>query len=414
MRMNRRAFLLSAALAPAWARQARPARPVPQSGPARTGQTANLASFGADPAGRRDSTEAIEAALRSLPAGGTLVVPAGTYLVGRTIRIQSAITIAGEGTASVIRPSPRFDPAKPYGYYLFTNAGNPALQRETPQPPVGTVLDRDISFRGIRFDGAPMPHGPAGGITPVALRCVQGASFSDVEAHATASLAAMIGCRDYSFDRCRAYDVAGAAFDNWAGARNVSITNSFADPRVGWPGANAVQFNGQPGFPSVCSGLVVDRCDFRCGISLDTLASECSAENITIMNTTIEQIRDAVIGIIARGAISNLAIRNCRISGGGRGHPSIWVDQGSSAGKYRGDPRHIVIVGNRIDSRQQPPAANVIRVYCPPGADVTVADNTVTGNFGTALNLNGGTARGKGNRFGRGNVVTMHGSLRAQ
>jgi len=42
---------------------------------------------------------------------------------------------------------------------------------------------------------------------------------------------------------------------------------------------------------------------------------------------------------------------------------------------------------------------------------VTVTGNTVTGIYGTALNLYGKTASGARNSFDRGRVITVHGRL---
>lgn len=64
--------------------------------------TVSVKDFGATGNGSTDDTAAIQRAIDAVPAGGTLSIPAGTYLVGR-IRVTSPMSIVGVGTDSLLR-----------------------------------------------------------------------------------------------------------------------------------------------------------------------------------------------------------------------------------------------------------------------------------------------------------------------
>jgi len=64
----------------------------------------NVLAYGADPTGALDSAPAINAAVAACPVGGTVYVPAGTYLVATPIILNGSIGVAlqGDGAASVL------------------------------------------------------------------------------------------------------------------------------------------------------------------------------------------------------------------------------------------------------------------------------------------------------------------------
>ncbi len=56
------------------------------------------ADFGADPTGAADSTAAIQAAIDSLPDGGTVWIPAGDYRVDGLLRVEAdGVVVSGQG-----------------------------------------------------------------------------------------------------------------------------------------------------------------------------------------------------------------------------------------------------------------------------------------------------------------------------
>lgn len=59
----------------------------------------NPVSFGADPGGNGDSTQAIQAACNAIaPTGGRVYIPKGTYKISATITVPDNVQIVGEGT----------------------------------------------------------------------------------------------------------------------------------------------------------------------------------------------------------------------------------------------------------------------------------------------------------------------------
>lgn len=105
----------------------------------------NVREFGARGDGRADDTPALLAALEACgkAGGGTVVVPAGTYLVSRRkaespiLPVPSNTTLRGEGPASVLK----FDPK--------VNQTN--FWRMLGAPPGGC---RNVTVRDLRLDGS--------------------------------------------------------------------------------------------------------------------------------------------------------------------------------------------------------------------------------------------------------------------
>jgi hypothetical protein len=67
---------------------------------------ASLPPFSADKTGTRDASSAIQAAINSAKAGQTVYLPAGTYIIEKTISIgpgRDNITLRGEGNLSVLK-----------------------------------------------------------------------------------------------------------------------------------------------------------------------------------------------------------------------------------------------------------------------------------------------------------------------
>lgn len=69
------------------------------------GNVFNVISYGAAGDGVADDTDAFEAAVTAVnnAGGGQILVPVGTYLIRRSIKLPSFTTLAGEGEASIIK-----------------------------------------------------------------------------------------------------------------------------------------------------------------------------------------------------------------------------------------------------------------------------------------------------------------------
>ena len=64
------------------------------------GSSANVLDFGADNTGATDASAAIKAAIDSLPSGGEVLIPEGTYLISSPITLVGGITVRGKGRAA--------------------------------------------------------------------------------------------------------------------------------------------------------------------------------------------------------------------------------------------------------------------------------------------------------------------------
>ena len=103
------------------------------------GATVNVLDYGAVGNGTTNDAAAIIAAVASIPNGGTVFFPKGTYLVGRAIPIAAGVHYLGESADSTIlkAAATSFDNILGYGY--------PTTAQQTAQ--------RDIIVENITFDG---------------------------------------------------------------------------------------------------------------------------------------------------------------------------------------------------------------------------------------------------------------------
>jgi hypothetical protein len=104
-----------------------------------SGATANVLDFGATGDGVTDDALKIIEALDSLPNGGTLFFPKGTYIIGRAIPFRAGVHYLGESAESTIlkASASSFDNILGLGY---STAGEEAAQR-------------DVIVENLTFDG---------------------------------------------------------------------------------------------------------------------------------------------------------------------------------------------------------------------------------------------------------------------
>lgn len=113
----------------------------------------NVASFGASGNGATNSSTAFQNAINSLPNGGEIRVPAGTYIV-RDIVIKSGIHLIGEGAATVLKlPSD----SKVWSMVLITGGDVPAKNVVISDLTIDGSADmiglRDVQMHGIDVQG---------------------------------------------------------------------------------------------------------------------------------------------------------------------------------------------------------------------------------------------------------------------
>ncbi len=104
----------------------------------------------ADVAVRSGTAEAqagLQAVLQRTPAGGTVALPGGTFVIARPVAVPSGVTLVGGGMDATIL---RLDPAKAANFrygFMLTSA----------QP--GGALSTDVTVRALTVDGARLPAG---------------------------------------------------------------------------------------------------------------------------------------------------------------------------------------------------------------------------------------------------------------
>jgi len=103
------------------------------------GAIANVLDFGATGNGLTNDATAIIAALNSLPNGGSLFFPKGTYIIGQAIPIKKGVQYLGESAESTIlkASATSFDNILGYGYPTVAQAAD----------------EQDVIIENLTFDG---------------------------------------------------------------------------------------------------------------------------------------------------------------------------------------------------------------------------------------------------------------------
>ena len=150
---------------------------------------ANVLHYGADPTGVNDSTEAIQAALRS--GKKHVVIPPGTYICN-WVRIPSDVSIHG------------------YGAHLIATTGNTIFTNDADGVTGGWVANSNITIEGIDFS-APNPDY----CTPIGMgHCtnvtIRDCTFHDIKVW---HFVEFNSCKSCTIDNCYFYNYGKAGGD---------------------------------------------------------------------------------------------------------------------------------------------------------------------------------------------------------
>jgi hypothetical protein len=324
----------------------------------------NVRDLGAVGDGRTDDTGAIQAALDLAAAsgGGTVLLPAGTYLVSPTgsrwLRVGSHTTVQGDGpTATVVRVR---DAAGDYAT-VFGQA-SPA------------VLVQDVRFAGFRVDQNPARNVTAdvrAGVAARAQNAIYLTTFDGVTVEGvavdpaagvntltfngvTARGAAIRGCR-IRFVKGRS--LAPGGYDNSAvyihGERFVVSGNRFENGSSPADAVSAIEIHGGPG--GVVSGNQIS--GYLAGV---LVVSEGATEPALASNDfaiTGNAISGAAAGIQLWG-LTGRALRNVTVAGNvisiangslaASSYVGIALQNEGVSGQVQGDHDGVVITGNTI------------------------------------------------------------------
>lgn len=117
------------------------------------GAVVNALDFGADPTGGTNSATAINAAIASLPNGGVVFLPAGTYKTTAAINLNvNGVTLVGETLAStVIKPFGTFNAIQVHGASYASWANNRSVRQLTIDGSLGcTGIGLSVLNCGLR------------------------------------------------------------------------------------------------------------------------------------------------------------------------------------------------------------------------------------------------------------------------
>lgn len=308
--------------------------------------TVDVREFGAAGDGRSDDTKALQSALDQAAKGCCRVhVPKGVYIVSKTLRIASGVTLAGVGRTSVLR--------------LADGANCDLLANADPDQGDTGIMVREIAFDGNRAAQQPKPVAEPGFFvirTKRASECV--------------------------FEKIWIKDAHGDGIGNWGGERNV-----YRDIWVEDAHRYGIQMQGAKGFGAVKDN-VIDRCVARrCGWDGITLGH---AENTIITNCVAYGNTHAGI---AGDRANATQVANC-----------ISYDNGfygivAADAALRNPPRDWIIRGNRCCGNRSG-GISVINA----AAGCVVEGNQVYGNQGDGIWVGAGakTITVRGNQC-RGN-----------
>src|SRR5690606_2129146 len=131
----------------------------------------NAADYGAVGDGITNSTSAIQSAINNAPAGGTVLIPAGLYVVGGTVTVNKPLTILGYGATlstsvggiTILRITSGdvnvlgLTVAGPGGSYIANSIGI-AILGSSAAVPIRNVTLRDVGVRDVPFRGIYAEH----------------------------------------------------------------------------------------------------------------------------------------------------------------------------------------------------------------------------------------------------------------
>lgn len=203
------------------------------------GVNVKLPPFNAKGDRTTDDTAAIQAAYNAVPtSGGTVVWPAGTYLISATIFIKPNTTTLGYGAVvwpnTTIWNNPSFTPA-PDGFVpnkqCFCNANWN----------VSSLTDSNISIQRLVFNNGPATGSGARGVA--IFHYVTTVKVTAIRQNGGGGGPAFVACDDTLVEASSFFAVGYSAADHFSGAQNARVVNNLIVMSSSAT-ANAIQFTG--------------------------------------------------------------------------------------------------------------------------------------------------------------------------
>lgn len=331
----------------------------------------DITQFGATPNDATDDTSAIEDALAACGKanGGTVFIPAGTFILSRRgaespiLEIPSNTTVRGEGAASILK----YDPKVNQGNF-WRMLGAPVATGTT------NVVIRDLHLDGSNshafYDKGKTPEHNAGLWFYNKNHVIENVTVLNVLAENFSGdcMAFSYNCRGITVRDCtlRNFIRQGIQMGGSPGARDYLVTGCRDLEHTVRPGGSTIHVEHARGLKNV----IIENNQCRKSI----LAG--GVDGMIIRGNTIT-------GRLVGNNNSNLVI-----------HDNILRSKGKSAAAQLGYTKGLIFRGNIIQCADETNVGLYVwgnsRYNSQPGEDVTIADNQITASE-TAISLNGTT-----------------------
>lgn len=347
------------------------------------GVGANVRAFGATGDGVTDDTAAFVAAAASLPNGGVLLVPAGTYMVSYGTGLFSGTQVRGAGRQATrikaIAGFPGSGMSEAYSFFYNVNWNAASL----------AAGDNDISVSGITFDYSWNTANNA--MHPLNFRYVTRLLIEDNYFFYGGNSIACRGCEETWVVGNSGYEFRNCAWDFWEGPGTTYVVNNYAETSQ-----TAQMMNFNPEVSPVASSplyvigkrLVVQGNVFRC---TGAASEPCQIEPLSNRDNGIT---DVVISgnqfhrsyLVHRGYVDRLIIANNTFNDYPNPNTSVIIV--SPANSYT--PKAVSIISNVITDPGTN-SANLGVIRCEVNS-ATVTGNVITGTTYTGAPFYQGTA----------------------
>lgn len=347
------------------------------------GVGANVRAFGATGDGVTDDTAAFVAAAASLPNGGVLLVPAGTYMVSYGTGLFSGTQVRGAGRQATrikaIAGFPGSGMSEAYSFFYNVNWNAASL----------AAGDNDISVSGITFDYS--WNTASNAMHPLNFRYVTRLLIEDNYFFYGGNSIACRGCEETWVVGNSGYEFRNCAWDFWEGPGTTYVVNNYAETSQ-----TAQMMNFNPEVSPVASSplyvigkrLVVQGNVFRC---TGAASEPCQIEPLSNRDNGIT---DVVISgnqfhrsyLVHRGYVDRLIIANNTFNDYPDPNTSVIIV--TPANSYT--PKAVSIIGNVITDPGTN-SANFGVIRCEVNS-ATVTGNVITGTTYTGAPFYQGTA----------------------
>lgn len=336
----------------------------------------SVKKYGAVGDGIADDTATLQACADAvrLAGGGVVYIPAGTYLINKSIAFGSNTLVRGDGGATIIK-------AKQTGF-LGLLATNDCYLFKNYNWSAAAITDANIFFEDLTFDYGTLVLA-GGGLHAVSMRKVQTAKVTRCVFWKGEDATAMLGCNNTHVDSCYANGYINCAWDHWTSPKNALVTNCYAEATATVQMAN---FNPENTTGSstgnVADGFVMSGNQF---VYNGASASPCQLEPLvagtSVKNVIVKGNYFNNTWLTMRGAVSDSTIEG-NIFTNISGNKNAFV----SYPLYGGTPSNIGFHNNNVAGATTQSADNGVVTIRANGYSIT--GNTVSGaSFYAALDV---------------------------